>query len=323
MSDAPPRVTIVITTHNRCLDVIRAIESCLAQTMACEILVYDDASPDQTAETLRTRFRSIRVVRTETRCGLIALRNRGFREGLGDIIVSMDDDAYFTDPATITQVVDLFDQYPLAAALALPFIEPHSARQTMSPVPRATRMRNFMGCSHAIRRHLALAMDGYPELLIHQGEERDLCIRLLDRGYEILCADTPPIVHLYSAQRDHSRVNYYGFRNTILFCWMRLPFPECLLQAVISTLKLLTYQFSWNRLGIRLQALAAGWFGLLIHQKWRCPVSRRTYRLFQHLPGHGPGFIPSFPAPSPPGPAGPLTKHTEVECSPASNGIQR
>lgn len=303
MSDTPPRVTVVITTHNRCPDAIRAIESCLFQTETCEILVYDDASHDQTAETLRARFDSIRVVRSESRVGLITLRNRGFREATAEIIVSIDDDAYFTDPATLTQVVQMFDHYPLAAALALPFIEPHSARAAMPPVPRATRMRSYIGCAHAIRRHVALAVGGYLELLVHQGEERDLCIRLLDRGYEILSADTPWIVHLYSSQRDQSRVNYYGFRNTILFCWIRLPFPECLLRAVLSTWKLLCYQFTWNRLGLRLQALAAGWFGLLRYQKWRCPVSRRTYRLFQQLTSHGPCVIPNCSSLSPPVPA--------------------
>ena len=310
MSDSPLRVTIVITTHNRCCDVIRAIESCLMQTEACEILVYDDASQNQSAELLRARFPSIRVVRAETRCGLIALRNRGFHEGQGEIIVSIDDDAYFTDPATLTQVINMFDQHPLAAALALPYIEPESGRPTMTPVLPATRMRNYIGCAHAIRRHTALELGGYPELLIHQGEERDLCIRLLDQGYEILCAGTPPIVHLYSAQRDHSRVNYYGFRNTILFCWMRLPFPECFLHAAISTLKLLCYQFSWHRLGVRLQALAAGWFGLLLYQRWRSPVSRRTYQLFQQLPSHGPLPLPIRS--SHPHQPDPKTKPTEM-----------
>ncbi len=323
MSDSPPRVTIVITTHNRCCDVIRAIESCLMQSEACEILVYDDASTDQTAETLRTRFPSIRVVHSETRCGYIALRNRGFREGQGEIVVSIDDDAYFTDPATLTQVVDMFDRHPLAAALALPYIEPDSGRPTMTPIPPATRMRNYIGCAHAIRRHMALELGGYPELLIHQGEERDLCIRLLDRGYEILYAGTPPIDHLYSSQRDHSRVNYYGFRNTILFCWMRLPFPECLPRAVVSTLKLLCYQFSWDQLGVRLQALAAGWFGLLIHRRCRRPVSRHTYRLFQQLPSHGPLSIPMRSSLSHPHPAHPQTKPAENHPQHSRNSLQR
>ncbi len=293
MTCLPPRVTVVITTHNRCQDVIRAVESCLMQTESCEVLVYDDASIDLTSETLRARFPEIRVVHSEVRRGLIALRNQGFRDGQGEIVVSIDDDAFFTSADTLTQVVDMFDEYPQAAALALPFIEPYSARPTTPPLARATRMRNFTGCSHAIRRHIALKLGGYSELLVHQGEERDLSIRLLDQGFEILCADTVPLIHLYSPQRDLSRVNYYGFRNTILFCWMRLPFPECLLRAVICTFELLRYRFSWDRFGIRLAALVAGWLGLLVYWRSRFPVSRHTYRLYRRLASHGPFSAPA------------------------------
>lgn len=288
MNDSPPRVTVVITTHNRCEEVLQAVESCLMQTEPCEVLVYDDASTDQTSETLRTRFPKIRVVHLAERSGYIALRNRGFREATGEFVVSIDDDAYFTSPATLGAVVAMLDEFPQAGALALPYIEPFSGRETMPVLPRGTRMRNYIGCSHAVRREVALKLGGYPEFLIHQGEERDLTIRMLDRGDDILFADTPPIVHLYSPKRDVSRVTYYGFRNTILFCWMRLPFPECLFRAALHTLALFAYKFTWSSLGLRMRALSAGWFGAIRYWSMRVPVSRNAYRLYRQLGSHGP-----------------------------------
>ncbi len=297
MTTRKSRVTVVITTHNRCEEVTQAVESCLRQTEPCEVLVYDDASTDQTTDTLQARFPGIRVIHSDKRTGYITLRNRGFREATGEFIVSIDDDAYFTSPETLGEVVEMFDEFPNAAALALSYIEPYSGRETMPDLPHGTRMRNYIGCSHAVRREIALEMGSYPELLIHQGEERDLTIRLIDRGFDILFADTPPIVHLYSPKRDMSRISYYGFRNTIWFCWMRLPFPECLFRAIMQTLSLFGYQFSWGSLGERLRSLGAGWLGLIPSWRLRVPVSRNAYRQYRQFATHGPRESKSAPCP--------------------------
>ena len=291
-----PLVTVVITTHNRCDEVVQAVASCCSQTLACEVLVYDDASSDQTTETLQSRYPHIRVIRSESRQGYIALRNRGFREATADIVVSIDDDALFTDSHSLAGVVKTMAEFPNAAALALPYIEPYSNRATMALLPKGTRMRSYVGCAHAIRRQVAIDLGSYQVQLVHQGEERDLAIRMIDHGYEILFADTPPIVHLYSSKRDHSRVNFYGFRNTIIFCWMRIPFPNCVGRAVISTAQLLLHRFSWGSLWDKFISLGAGWLGLLLFWKIRSPVSRKAYRLYRQLASHGP--LPSAAVPT-------------------------
>src|SRR5262245_50522580 len=56
-----PIASVVIVTHNRQRDVLRAVASCLAQDCALEIIVYDDASEDGVAKALSRRFPNVRI----------------------------------------------------------------------------------------------------------------------------------------------------------------------------------------------------------------------------------------------------------------------
>ena len=285
-SKLPPRVTVVITSRNRLAEVTQAVPSCLAQAEPCEILVYDDASTEHTVEDLKSRFPSIRVIRSEERVGLICVRNRGFREALGDIVVSIDDDAFFSTPDTLSQVLARISRYPQAAAFALAYVEPYADREKLPPLPEGTKVRGYVGCAHAIYRAAALTLGGYPELLVHQGEERDHAIRLIDEGQDIVYLDTPPIVHLYSPKRDLPRISFYGYRNTLLFAWMRLPFPECVIRAVVGSAQLMFYRFTWSSAWACIPSLAAGWWGLIHFRQHRKPVSRAAFRKYRCLPSH-------------------------------------
>jgi hypothetical protein len=84
------------------------------------------------------------------------------------------------------------------------------------------------------------------------------------------------------------RISFYGYRNTLLFAWMRLPFPECVIRAVVSSAQLMFYRFTWSSLWERIPSLAAGWWGFLRFHKYRQPVSKQSYRKYRSLSSHGP-----------------------------------
>jgi glycosyltransferase involved in cell wall biosynthesis len=286
-----PTVSIVISTRNRRDDVLRAIESALAQEYpSLEVLVYDDASTDGTAEAVSAEFPEVRLHASSERGGYLRWRNRGFRESRGAYVVSIDDDGYFADTETVSRIVELFDAYPQAAGIALPYVEPQSSRtqSRMPPTPVGTQLRNYIGCAHALRRDVVLQLGGYRELLVHQGEERDLSLRLLDAGWQIVLGDCPTIVHCYSPNREVSRISFYGYRNTLLFSGLNVPLPEAAVRLVVDSIQLLMYRFSWATLPSRVGAVLAGCWACLRYVGERRPVGRGTYRLYRRLPLHGP-----------------------------------
>ncbi|GGK38275.1 glycosyltransferase family 2 protein [Salinarimonas ramus] len=91
-----PLVSVVIPAFRRVDTLPRAVESVLAQTRCrLEILVVDDASPDDTAEVARrlaARDPRVRLLRQETNGGVAAARNRGIAEARGDLIAFLDAD---------------------------------------------------------------------------------------------------------------------------------------------------------------------------------------------------------------------------------------
>src|SRR5437870_4638425 len=116
--------TIVITTRNRKAELRRAIASSLVQTAPVEILVIDDGSSDRTAEMIQTEYPDARLICHSESKGYIVRRNEAARLASADIIISIDDDAWFSSPNIVSSIIDQFE-HPRIAAVAIPFIDLH------------------------------------------------------------------------------------------------------------------------------------------------------------------------------------------------------
>ncbi len=88
------KFSIVITTYNRLSFLKRAIESALAQTVPCEVVVVDDCSSDDTEDYVRSLGSSITYHRNPTNMGHAASVNVGVQFASGDWIKPVDDDDY-------------------------------------------------------------------------------------------------------------------------------------------------------------------------------------------------------------------------------------
>ena len=233
------QASIVITTKNRKDELRSAINSALQQTGDAEIIVIDDGSTDGTSNMVKSEFPEVRLVRCETSSGYIAQRNRGAELANGDVIFSIDDDAVFSSPQTMRQTLQSFD-HPRIGAVAIPYIEPTKSCQLhqMAPESTGTYITNdFIGTAHAVRKDIFLALGGYRRYLIHQGEEQDFCIRMLDAGYFVRLGDADPILHFDSPRRDFRRMDYYGARNAIYFLYQNAPASLLIPYLCASTLK--------------------------------------------------------------------------------------
>lgn len=93
MSKRKAEVSAVIPVYNRRTDVIRAIESVLAQTVPVkEIIVVDDGSSDGTAEAVRSRYGARVRVLEQKNGGVSSARNTGIRAAQADWIAFLDSD---------------------------------------------------------------------------------------------------------------------------------------------------------------------------------------------------------------------------------------
>lgn len=104
------KVTIMIPTYNQAAFIREAIRSALAQTYSnLEVIVGDDASTDDTPEIVaKINDPRLKYVRNATNLGRTSnYRNLLYNHALGDYVVNLDGDDYYTDSHFIAEAVNL------------------------------------------------------------------------------------------------------------------------------------------------------------------------------------------------------------------------
>lgn len=101
-------VSIVIPTFNRAEYLIQCIDSCLAQTKQCEIIVCDHGSTDNTPEVASRYGDKIKYIRRELDSGVHFCWLDGILHSKSDLIhLNFDDD--WIEPTFIERCSNLFD----------------------------------------------------------------------------------------------------------------------------------------------------------------------------------------------------------------------
>jgi glycosyltransferase involved in cell wall biosynthesis len=282
--------TVVITTKNRKEDLARALESCRRQTIPLEVLVIDDGSDDGTSEMIKRQFPEVIVHRSEVSRGYIVQRNAAPRLTKNEIIFSIDDDAEFSTPQIAETVLNEFFD-PRIAAVAIPFIDVRYSSKIIQMAPDGKDIwltNEYIGTAHAIRKSAFFEAGGYREALFHQGEEGDLCVRLLDKGYFVRLGSSDPIHHYESPKRSHERINVFGQRNLILFAWHNVPLPHLMFHLPMTIFHGLRWGIRKGWFMYRVRGTILGLKAIIGELGSRSPVSRVTYRTYRTLKKRGP-----------------------------------
>jgi glycosyltransferase involved in cell wall biosynthesis len=279
------KATVVITTRNRKDDLMKAIESAVQQSARPEVLVIDDGSTDGTSEAVKRAFPRVWLERSESSSGLIRQRNYGALLANTPVLFSIDDDAVFSTKYVIEQTLRSFD-HPRVGAVAIPFIDVNRGaeiRQLAPDVREVYAAYSYIGTAHALRRDLFNQLGGYRDILIHQGEEEDYCLRLLQAGYITRLGTADPIHHFESPRRSWARMDYYGARNKVLYAWQNVPFPFAAGHLGATTAMTLCQSFQPYRFWTRLRGVLSAYLLCLAGSAPRQAVPPAIYRLSRKL----------------------------------------
>jgi glycosyltransferase involved in cell wall biosynthesis len=218
------KVLIGITSKNRADILPKAINSALNQKYQTnEVRVYDDCSSDNTAMLVH-KFPSVNWNLSKEEKGYLFARNQFLSTTDADYFCSLDDDSWFLNDNYLSVAIEYMNQNPRVAALAFNILTNESAGEKKKAFELA-ESNNFIGCGHLLRVAAVKEVGmfsinpGY-----YGGEEKDLCIRLMDSGYKIMQFPEVEIWHeKTNVSRDIRRQYRSNVCNDLVFGFRRTP----------------------------------------------------------------------------------------------------
>lgn len=248
---------IGIVTHNRAEILPKAIESALAQKgCRVRVSVIDDCSTDSTSDLAR-RFPQVEWIRWEPNRGYMAARNQWMSVPDADYFVSLDDDAWFMRDDEIALAVEHMEKNPKVAAVAYDILCPEQTQMAERQPPRPTGM--FIGCGHMLKLSVIRKVGAYDAVPgSYGGEEKDLCLRLIDAAHEIV---EMPGVHVWHDKTIVARDIAAQYRsvvcNDLVMAVRRLPIWLLSVALFVKCLRHLVHALGNRMLPAYLDGVAA------------------------------------------------------------------
>ena len=218
MADCPcnPRVSVIVTTHNRATLLPRAIRSILEQTYNdYEIVIVDDASSDSTQDVIASFSDSrVRFQRREQSGGASAARNTGVRVARGQYLAFLDDDDEWL-PTKIERQVAILESSSPRVALVYGWVDVvDDFTGAVSPLARNVMEGDVFDSLVAmrtpgptsvlmVRTSVAREIDGFDESLPRHNDIDFIC--RISRHYQV--ALLPEVVLLHHGGHGHERIS--------------------------------------------------------------------------------------------------------------------
>jgi len=278
----PLKVLVGIITINRANIIPKAIQSAIDQDFKnLKIAVFDDGSTDGTKK-LEAIFSQVDWCFSAHQ-GYIYGRNKLMRETDAEYYCSIDDDSWFIKGNELSIACKYLDEHPEVACVAFDILSPDRPTENQISAPVETNL--FLGCGHVLRLSVAREAGFYIKYPgFYGGEERDLCIRLIDKGYKIVKL---PGIHVWheksNLQRYPPKIWVSTVCNDLTYAYIRFPFIYLFIGLAHKTLLYLKLGARDKLILPTLKGIVDFIFFFVTFQLKRRPVSIKGFKKFRQL----------------------------------------
>lgn len=289
-------VTACIATRSRPAALERCIRSlALARDQIERAIVVDDASDPPVDRTALSAWACeaglpVDLVRLSTHTGVTAARNLAARRAATFAILSLDDDAFLVNGEAVAAALHVLAADPHIAAIAFAQADERGLARppALQPAPSVSPcyVPTFIGFAALITRDRLLETGGFREEFIIHGEERELALRWLERGYRVVYLPDALVAHVADASnRDPRAYIRHVIRNDCL----NALYNEPILRAAVS-IPVRLWNFTRMARGVPGgDPDGVRWIVGELRRHWqtvrtaRKPVKWRTLRLWRQL----------------------------------------
>lgn len=220
-----PRLSIVIVSYNARAELDRCLQSLVADPPAIdhEIIVVDNASPDDTVAMLRSRWPGVRLIEAGGNVGFSKGNNIGIRASFGELLLLLNGDT-IVPPGAVDRLAAVLEARRDVAVVGPRLVDQEgrpelSFGRMISPlneVRQKLRARGNIarltsrerevdwvsGACLLVRRADAEAVGLFDERYFMYTEDVDFCAAIRARGRRVLFTPSAQIVHLRGRSRQ-------------------------------------------------------------------------------------------------------------------------
>lgn len=249
------RFSVVILTYARdaiLADSLTRLAECLGARDDYEVILVDNNAERGERAALIDRFPNRQYLFSGGNKGVHA-RNDGFDAARGDYIVLLDDDVLVETPAMLDLFAARFEEDARLGAITIRKHVRGETRRRVDLIPHTRKdvdltqpflTFRFVGGCVAFRTACLRETGGFLPDFFYGLEEIELSYRIIDAGWRIRYDPAISCEELeHPAGRDAVRkVQTQRLANKYIISYLRMPFPEVLVNAALFTPYLLLRQ---------------------------------------------------------------------------------
>lgn len=214
---------------------------------ADEVIVVDDASPDESSEFIKKHFKEVKLIQHKKNRGFAQAANTGVAYSNGDIILLLNPDVR-PRPGLIEKVLLHFqDEQVFGVSFAESkwswargfwkdgFVEHEPGKRTKEAHPTFW----VSGGSGAFRKSIWNKLGGMDKIFApFYWEDIDLSYRAAKRGYKLLWEPEARVLHKHEAiiskNFPKSYIDFIWQRNQLIFIWKNITSARLIRQHLTS-----------------------------------------------------------------------------------------
>jgi glycosyltransferase involved in cell wall biosynthesis len=223
-----PQIDIIVPTYNRPDDIKRFVSEIQKQTYPnFKVYIIDDCSPEPIEHLvpIDARFDYIRLTKNG---GQTFARNYALEKSHAEIVVFMDDDAWFEHDDALFKIANYFLSEKSPNGLMFNIKEPNRNRLSDSKnLDDLQEIGSFIACGCAFLKKDIQSIGGFSSFLHSYGEETDICLKLIQQNKKLLFAKQVNLFHNYlpgvRSRSWHARFHHNSTQNDLLVVLMNFP----------------------------------------------------------------------------------------------------
>tara|TARA_R110000796_G_scaffold28509_4_gene77924 strand:- start:31 stop:900 length:870 start_codon:yes stop_codon:yes gene_type:complete len=223
------KIDIIVPTYNRPNDVVKFVEELRKQTyLDYKVYIIDDCSTSDLKSLIPENDLHYYYERLENNSGQAYARNYAASLGNGDIIIFLDDDAFFVDSNGIELVAKTFEENEDIGFTMFNIKEPNrkwlNERKALNDFQE---IGNFIACGCAFRRKAFDNCGGFKKEFHSYAEETDISMQLIKKSEKLVFVSNIKVFHNYNPGERNKiwikRFKYNSVRNDLAIVLTRYP----------------------------------------------------------------------------------------------------